>query len=103
MGRRKKQEVATPTLIAELQALGLSVEDVLRAFDSVANTPDGEIVLRAIFELSRYDKGVMTYDANTSDLNVNATIYNLSKRDVWLKFRQYLTAEKRALIENKEN
>lgn len=86
MARRKKSEPS----------------DLQRAYELVANTPEGLEVLRDIFEWSLYDRDTLAVNHNTGEINALSTIYNKSKRDLWLRVRRNLSARVRALIENQE-
>ena len=78
-------------------------DDIAKLFERVASTADGVRLLRHILSLTNYDKPIMRYDAASGELNNGATIYNLSKRDVWLAIRQHLSPQSLAIIENSED
>lgn len=74
-------------------------EKLERAFEVIMAHAEGVEVLRHIMELSGYQKELMTYN-NQFELNTNATIYNLSKRDIWIEIRKLLSAKNLSEIEN---
>lgn len=75
-------------------------EKLRKAFEAVAEWPDGLTVLRHIYALSGYGLDVKRFDPNTNEILPNATLYNLSKRDVWLKVKPLLPPHILAKIEN---
>jgi hypothetical protein len=66
------------------------LEKLQKAFHNVANTEDGLLVLRVIFEQTGYDADVRVFDRQTGDIAPLATNYNLSKRDVWMAIKKLL-------------
>lgn len=78
-------------------------EALEKAYYSVLKFPEGIIVMKHILELTGYNaKDLMTFNPATSELNIHATVYNLSKRDVWVKIKEFLTPEQQAFIEQTE-
>ena len=71
-----------------------------QAFKVVADIEAGRQVLRYVMELTGYQEKLMTYNPGTSELNPQATLYNFSKRDMWLELREFITPRQRCLIEN---
>lgn len=77
-------------------------EEIKRAFDQVAATSAGRLVLSHLFYVCGYDQPLMTFDPATREANPNATLYNTARRDVWLEIRRCLSYKDAALIENPE-
>src|ERR1019366_6082581 len=72
------------------------------AFSAVMSFPEGVTAMRQIMLDCGWTETARTYDPKTSELNPWATIYNGSQRDVWLKLREHLTPQQRALIETED-
>lgn len=78
----------------------LTLRDELeKAYAAVMSFPEGLTVLRHILGVTGYADILKTYDPQTSELNVNATLYNLSKRDVWIQIKEYLTPKQQCILE----
>lgn len=75
-------------------------QQLAQAWDRVANTPDGLQVLQHILKMTGYQDKLMTFNPATSELNTQATIYNLSKRDVWTGIQKMLTPAQLQNIEH---
>lgn len=71
-----------------------------QAYDVVASFDAGREVLRHIMLVSGYQDHLKTVSPATGELNIHATTYNLSKRDVWVDIRPFLSAHNRREIEN---
>lgn len=69
-------------------------EKLDREFRAVMSFPEGRSVLRHILGLCRYNSPLSRLD------NVNATLYNVAQRDLWLQIRERIDPKERALIEN---
>ncbi|MDE2099358.1 MAG: hypothetical protein KGL39_19045 [Patescibacteria group bacterium] len=70
-----------------------------RAYDAVASTSDGILVLRHIYEETGYADRLTTLNQHTLEVNTHATLYNFARRDFWLDVVRYLTPQQRAAIE----
>lgn len=77
-------------------------DQIKRAYEMVAATEAGRLVLRHIFYLCGYDTPLMTYDPATREANRSATLYNTGRRDVWAELRKSLSWKDAAKIENPE-
>ena len=73
-------------------------EQLRDAYSAMAEFPEGREVLRHIFKLCGYSAPLLRV-ANTGEVNVQASMYNLARRDVWLDIRQYLGKVEREWIE----
>jgi len=77
-------------------------EDKLRlAYQDVTAKAPGIEVLRHIFAITGFQDRLVRTNSE-SEINVNATIYNLAQRDLWLQVRQYLSPTQIRAIENPE-
>lgn len=75
-------------------------DELEKAYAAVMSFPEGIRVLRHILEITGYSSDeIKTYDPSTSELNANATIYNLSKRDVWLEVKKFITPKQQCVLE----
>ncbi len=70
------------------------------AFRLVANSAEGIHVFRHILWLTGFHAPLVTFSAQTGEVNAAASNYNVSKRDVWLEIRKHLPAELLRAIEN---
>jgi hypothetical protein len=78
-------------------------ETLEKAYFSILKFPEGVLIMKHILDITGYNApDLMTYNPATSELNINASIYNLSKRDVWVKIKEFLTPEQQAYIEKTE-
>jgi hypothetical protein len=60
------------------------------AFRRLAKTPDGILVLRWLMELLGWKAPMLAMKPSTNEIVESSTIYNVSKRDVWITIRQML-------------
>lgn len=78
-------------------------DEMGRALQAVASTPEGRVVLRHVMNLSGYHRGdVLRLDPKTFDVNVDASMYNLALRNVWQNIRQFMSWETITLVEKPE-
>lgn len=73
-------------------------QELYKAFETVMSFPEGQTVLRHILELTEYHSDLKRLSP-TGELNADATIYNLGRRDVWIGIRPYLTSEQQIALE----
>ena len=71
-----------------------------QAYKMVASTREGVEVLRHIMQLSGYKSPIVTFSRESLEVNPFASIYNASKRDVWLEVSRRLPAQLLREIEN---
>lgn len=69
------------------------LEALNQAFRLVASTPEGVEVLRHVLWLTGFASPLITYSRESLELNGMASIYNVSKRDVWMEIRKRLPAQ----------
>ena len=78
----------------------LTIRDELeRAYSAVISSREGVIVLKHIMEVTGFNHELKTYNPATSELNIHATLYNLSKRDVWIRVKDFLTPKQQSFLE----
>lgn len=68
------------------------------AYAAMVEFPEGREVLRHIFNLCGYDKPLLTVNSG-GEVNMQASMYNLARRDIWLDIRQHLGKVEREWIE----
>ena len=68
-------------------------------FRRVAKTPEGVTVLAYVMNLCGFHNPDTTYDPRSGELNLNTTLYNAARRNVWLTLRNFVPAQQLALIE----
>lgn len=72
---------------------------IKQTISRVASTDDGlQFFQYLVMELGLFQPSISA-DQQTGEINVNCTIYNEAKRDVWLRLRQLLPYNKLAAIE----
>jgi len=74
-------------------------EELGKAFDLVASTREGQAVLNYIYAISGYgDPSLVRLDGH-GKVDPEGSLYNLSKRDLWVHIRGQINPELLPLIE----
>lgn len=73
-----------------------------RATSVLMSMREGRLVLRELLRVTGYHSKITHQDPATGEINSMATMYNLSRRDVWQFLRQFMTPEQEALLEKGE-
>ena len=72
----------------------------LRKVIAVAtSSAEGIIFARHIFRMCGYDKHSITMNPESQELNLQATIYNEARRNIWLELRNLIPVKARKKIE----
>lgn len=76
----------------------INYEELDRAYRAVCSFPEGVQVLRHICELTGYRKALTSVNQQ-GEINVQASLNNLAKRDLWQVIQMYLDDESKVKIE----
>ena len=72
----------------------------LRKVIAVATSnAEGIIFARHIFRMCGYDKHSVTMNPETQEINIQATVYNEARRNIWLELRNLIPVKARKKIE----
>lgn len=69
-----------------------------RAYAAVAAMPEGQAVLKHIFSVCAYDESLVRINEQ-GEINVQASMYMLARREVWRAMQPYLSLADRQIIE----
>ncbi len=75
---------------AQKDLAGKQLKLLRRDFEIVAASPEGLNVMKYIFNLSGYAKVCIVGDPSTGDIHDRGTLYNETRRSIWLEIRQLL-------------
>lgn len=76
--------------------------EITDALKALATIPQGRTVLRYILAMTGYHNKIMLYNQQTSELNVQGSLYNLARRSIWHDLRSKMLPETIALLEKEE-
>lgn len=69
------------------------------AFEKVAASEHGKIVLKHFMDELGYKNASITIDVSTTEINPMATVYNEARRNFWLYIRKQIPARYLNIIE----
>ena len=64
-----------------------------------SSTPEGIIAFRQIMSMCGYNKSAVTGNPQSGDINLNGTLYNAARENLWKELRQLIPVKARKKIE----
>lgn len=77
-----------------------SQDEIKHHFKEVAATESGKEVLRWFMKECGFKEPVLALTRDTGEISVHNTVYNVSKRDVWIQARTWIPVKMRNVIES---
>jgi hypothetical protein len=74
-------------------------KEIEEAFKEVSSTPEGQTVLRFFMETLGWKEPMLAINPKTQEIIELSTIYNVSKRDVWMTVRELIPVKQLNAIE----
>lgn len=95
-----QEDLRDPEQIEQEKLNMAQAERLTAAYRMMAASPHGAAVFRHILWLCGFHSPIVTFSRDTFELNEKASIYNASKRDIWLEIRKHFPSELLRAIEN---
>ncbi len=64
-----------------------------------SSTPEGIITFRQVMHMCGYNKSAVTGNPESGDINLNGTLYNAARENIWKELRQLIPIKARKKIE----
>lgn len=77
-----------------------AVKKLREAYEAVAETDEGRLVLRHIAGLCRHNTSARILNPETNEVNLISTALNVERNKVWFEIRPWISAKMRIKIEN---
>lgn len=75
------------------------LEKLREAFNTVAAIPEGTILFRYLLSECGFFRPSVLVDPKTMNINIDGTVYNEARRNLYLDVRKYLTIKNLRKIE----
>lgn len=86
----------------QIKKVQVANEKLKRAFDTVAETPAGLMVLRYLMKDCGFGQTSLVMNPQSFEINTIGSIYNEARKDVYIRIRKFLNKENLQKIEYEE-
>ncbi len=88
----------------EKQKAAMAVEqkkmaELIQCVGVASSTPEGIIAFRQLMSMCGYNLSAVAANPQTGEINVEGTIYNTARENIWKEFRQLIPVKARKKIE----
>ncbi len=98
------QIMSLDSVASEKQEKALKVEankmaQLKKCTEIASSTPEGIIAFRQLMCMCGYNKSAVCGNPQSGDINLNSTLYNAARENLWNEFRQLIPVKARKKIE----
>jgi len=84
---------------AQNEASSKKLAQLVQCVATASSTPEGIIAFRQIMNMCGYNKSAVTGNPQSGDINLNGTLYNAARENLWKELRQLIPIKARKKIE----